>query len=157
MITGTELKQALVDAGVPEGVIRLRDGAYRLPKLQWVVGAFADAWENALESLKVSDWTPEKFDCDDFARLAAAFAGLMHATTEGAGAAGLAFGEFWYCIGGAANNEHAVVVFVTQEANGLQVWFWEPQLEERNGFRVARMEALKLTDIEVESCTECSI
>lgn len=89
-------------------------------------------------------WTPESEDCDDFARFAAAYAGLLHVRSKVP--TGLAFGEFAY-LRSAFNGGggHAINAFVTREDGKLALNFFEPQ----NG------QPLNLTPGEIESCVYC--
>lgn len=125
-MSGQELLERLADAGVSIYNPSIADRVYVLPTRQWVAGPFAEALRTLQFEFRVKRWTAEDNDCDDFARLAAAFAQVLHTNTPGhAPATALAFGEFGYMkqdfTGGHAIN------FVLTGPGPEDVLFFEPQ------------------------------
>ncbi len=114
-----------MDAGVFTTNWSLADRAYALPTRRWMLGPFADALRRLQFEFRVNKWTAEDNDCDDFARLAAAFAQVLHANTPDRPAAtALAVGELWYVQDGGAG--HAIV-FAICGPSVEDVLFFEPQ------------------------------
>jgi len=126
------IKQFLLLAGVGrEGVvIECADRAYALPAADWVHGEFARAWAGEALDLGLR-YDPETVDCDDFARLCAAFAARLHAqTSDRPRGTALAFGECWYEKDTGEN--HAINCFITSLPDGdlklrPSLRFFEPQ------------------------------
>lgn len=118
----------------------LPDDAYSLPSRHWVEWDFSRALFSVLSQLGFS-YTEEKSDCDDFARLSAAYAALLH-SKEG-NKTGLAFGEFWYTRRDGGG--HAINCYIVSDGGELALRFFEPQTQSE----------LALTDEEILSCVFC--
>jgi len=116
----------------------LVDKNYVCPSREWVKKYYKwyldICWKMELK------WKPD-YDCDDFARLAAAYAQISHYTTEWKGPGvkpeGLAFGEYFYVREN--GSAHAINLILVEQAQPL---WWEPQTGRE----------LKLTRKEIESC-----
>jgi len=99
-ITATELQITLAVAGfapsAPEAT-SIADRQYAMPTRNFLEGAFSSALWSFQAFFKTLDWTAEANDCDDFARIAAGFAQILHFLTPGRPpATALAVGELWY-------------------------------------------------------------
>ena len=113
-------------AGVYTTGWSLADRAYVMPTRQWMLGPFADALRRLQFEFGVNKWTAEDNDCDDFSRLAAAFAQVLHVNTPGhPPATALALGELWYVQDGGKGG-HAIV-FACCGTDPQDVLFFEPQ------------------------------
>jgi hypothetical protein len=140
-MTGQQLTQLLAARGAQPLDLVLCDEEYVSPGKTWLRGSFADTLQGNLKALGLSDWKPEAFDCDKFARLAWAFATIDHARTPGRPAAGLAFGIFMYQPDGFTSGGHAINVVICG-ANAEDILFFEPQTQRE----------VTLTQEEIESC-----
>jgi len=124
-VLSTQIIAQLTSAGIVSAGWSVADSQYALPTMQWVTGPFSDALRKLQYEFKVNRWTREDNDCDDFARLSAAFAQVLHSNTpdhpEGTA---LAIGEIWYVqdTGGA----HAIN-FAVCGPEHTDVIFYEPQ------------------------------
>lgn len=143
MISSDQLSELLANSDI--GCIpNLPDTEYSLPTPEWISGPFARALGSLFAQLNFT-WQPEKSDCDDFARFAAAYASLLHA--QMGNKSGLAFGEFWYTRDSDGQG-HAINVVVLRDRGGnLFLWFFEPQTQ----------EFVPLTKKEINSCEFCRI
>tara|TARA_R110000868_G_scaffold117108_3_gene311137 strand:- start:1405 stop:1845 length:441 start_codon:yes stop_codon:yes gene_type:complete len=124
-INSSQMIMQLAEAGIVSPTWSISDGSYAMPTLQWVTGPFSDALRKLQYEFKVSGWTREDNDCDDFARLSAAFAQVLHHNTpdrpEGTA---LAVGELWYLQD--AGGGHAIN-FAVCGPDKTDVLFYEPQ------------------------------
>ncbi|HEX7861825.1 MAG TPA: hypothetical protein VF773_15935 [Verrucomicrobiae bacterium] len=109
----------------------LADSRYALPTLHWLCNVFPRELLKIHKVLGQTKWKPEQFDCDDFARTAAAFAAVLHSNTKPFPKCGLAFGEFWYRSPARPENDrdHAINCIVTAGAlpADYNLIFFEPQ------------------------------
>lgn len=122
-------------------VFFVADAFYAHPSRAWVRGAFASALKTLLDGLEASVWTDSSNDCDDFARLSAAFASCLHNRTVGHERnTGLALGEFWYVRD--AGGGHAINMAIVYQDGKPELMFFEPQTQQE----------VKLTEREVLSC-----
>lgn len=100
ILTANELELMVAVAGYsPLAVNRFSivDRLYAMPTRTFLLGAFSGALLSFQTFFKVLKWTEEANDCDDFARLAAGFAQVLHYLTPGRPTAtALAVGELWY-------------------------------------------------------------
>jgi hypothetical protein len=122
--TSLGLQMAIVDAGfvVPEDKWSMADRNYAMPTRGWLEKVFGAALWSFQAFFKVLNWTDEANDCDDFARLAAAFAQILHFLTPGRPpATALAIGELWYVTD--EGGGHAINIAVC----GEEVVTYEPQ------------------------------
>jgi len=145
ILTTGEIVNALGRFGVNANAIMFADETYILPEEWWVKTTFAQAWELTKAILHTNDYRPLTNDCDDFARLCAAYAQLLNNATIlklGIADASLAFGEFWY---ESAEGPHAINAYIYPVGTGKEVGigFIEPQ----NG------QTLDLTPNEIRSCS----
>lgn len=99
------------------------DENYQCPTERWVLGPFSDAFLKFLQILDVNGYKPEAFDCDDFARAAAFFAGVCHVKTEGRKVAALAFNKFLFQ---SKSGPHCLNIVFTNEQDG-GIMYYEPQ------------------------------
>lgn len=109
------------------------DERYALPSRDWVIATFGEAWRQTKAVLGISLYATDRNDCDDFARMCAGYAQLLHNKTvaeRGLANTGLAFGEFWYTD--RAIGPHAINGFLYKEADGGPVLcgHFEPQTSE---------------------------
>lgn len=124
-MTGDEILTVVRRAGV-NGAARVDVGDYDyvLPAEEGV-GGYRRAWVEKMLELGMT-YEEDAEDCDDFARVAAAFALLWHAGTSGRPRKkALAFGVVWYVRD--AGGGHAVNCYVTVEADMPVLRFLEPQ------------------------------
>jgi hypothetical protein len=141
VVNAAELQAFYSRLGVSSS-FQMADENYSCPSLNWVEEIFAPSLSSLLSQLSADIWTPEDFDCDDFARMAAAYAGLLHHLTVGREKdTALAFGEFWYVrdIGGGHAINTTVVSGKNNEATAI---FFEPQ----------NSSIVNLSRTEIESC-----
>lgn len=100
IIAANELEIMVAVAGyAPAAVNRFSivDRLYAMPTRNFIEGAFSWALKSFQAFFRVLNWSEEANDCDDFARLAAAFAQILHYLTPGRPpATALAVGELWY-------------------------------------------------------------
>ena len=122
--TPTELVGLLLTNGfnVGVGVVDIVDRDYVGVDYSFVTGDFTKALWSAKRFFGIYGWEAESFDCDDFARAAAALAQYLHHKTAGRPKdTALAFGELWYRKD---NGEgHAINIFV----DAGNVFKFEPQ------------------------------
>ena len=97
-ISAKELEITLAVAGYVTGFhTSIVDRRYALPTRGFIEGAFSSALWSFQSFFNVLQWTEEANDCDDFARVAAGFAQILHFLTPNRPpAAALAVGELWY-------------------------------------------------------------
>ena len=98
ILTGTELQLTLAVAGYDAGAgWNAADRRYALPTRGFIEGAFSSALWSFQKFFSILNWSEEAMDCDDFARIAAGFAQILHCLTPGRPpATALAVGEIWY-------------------------------------------------------------
>lgn len=115
---------------------------YALPEEAWVKGKFIDLLRAFQFTLKQTHYAAESNDCDDFAKMAAAFARLVHSNDKNKpkGTA-IAIGEFYYKVDGGGN--HAINFAVARAADGRPTLvFFDPQT----------WAVLRLSQVEISSC-----
>lgn len=116
----------------PGAAPTLLDESYACPSKDWVQGPFSLSLRTALDGYGFSR---DRFDCDDFARLAWTIANLCNHDCPSD--CGLAFGLLFYTRDyGAA---HAINFFIAEG-----VHFYEPQTQ----------RIVELSRKEIESCSE---
>ena len=139
---GFQLAEQLQAAGVASLSWHIADRNYALPTVNFLRGAFASALWSFQNFFAVMSWTEEANDCDDFARLAAAFAQILHYLTPGRPeCSALAVGEFWFQKDNGGGGHAINVACCGLEAS--DVVFYEPQTR----------TVLHLTDTEKASAT----
>lgn len=122
IITAEQLQAYLWQAGYETGTWSCADRQYVMPTRDFLTGAFAAALWSFLTFFKLTTWIEESHDCDDFARLASAFAQILHVLTPGRPpATALALGEFWYMQD--SGGGHAINIVLIDE----EVVTYEPQ------------------------------
>lgn len=127
-LTRNQIESIMTDIGVCADNVWLADADYSLPGANWIEIKFATALWSLFQTIGATKWTLEQFDCDDFARTAAAYASILHhrsARSNNRDRTGLAFGEFWYphrTIG-----LHAINVAIVFDGVCSRVLFFEPQ------------------------------
>lgn len=106
----------------------LPDRQYVMPTWTWVSMSFSQALHKLQNALTIQKWLAEANDCDDFARVSAAFAQVLHTNTPGRpeGTA-LAFGEFWYKQDKGGGHAINVVLTGRDGEEKIEVKFYEPQ------------------------------
>jgi hypothetical protein len=144
MISADDLFRAVVQMGIRPTIVQTADAHYDLPAADWFIGSFAQSLHEALDALNLVRYQPQSNDCDDYARMGASLAQLLHFHTRPRGTTGLAVGEFWYQIrnmGGA----HAICVAITRlsPTSPLQLMALEPQ----------NQTPVILTPQEIQSCS----
>lgn len=126
---------------IPFNGFATSDSRYALPPEDWVTGEFLDRLRSFQFSLKQTHYAAESNDCDDFAKMAAAFARLVHGNEKHERGTSIAVGEFYYKIDGGGN--HAINFAVVQAKDGrVKLIFLEPQT----------WAIVRLSESEVESC-----
>jgi hypothetical protein len=132
-VSSSTIAEVLRENSVGAETLLLVDSQYALPDAEWIAGIFAPSFHRLLQAAKIGQWAAEANDCDDFARLAAAYAGILHARTA-AGLAvkcGLAFGEIVVWHDAVLRKGHALNLFVSKnDAGALGVKFFEPQTQQ---------------------------
>ncbi len=120
----------------------MADTLYMLPTEEWMATQFPIALDNYFKDLKQAAWVKESNDCDDFSKLAAAFARVLHHNTKHkVRGTSLAVGEFYYKrdVGG----QHAINFAVVRSKEGnIKVVFFEPQ----------ELKVVRLSKNEIYSC-----
>lgn len=127
MIHTGHIRQSLKTAMLEPGQLVTMDTFYRCPTLDWVKGPFRDGWLTFINGLGVQ-YNAERWDCDDYARMCAAYAQLLNGNTPKADKCGLAFGVFAFVRG--LDYGHVINVFMVQEPGSQGVitpHFFEPQ------------------------------
>lgn len=124
-LSGSQIAERLQAAGVQCFSWHISDRAYAMPTRNFITSAFSYALLAFQKFFGLLGWTEEANDCDDFARLAAAFAQILHFLTPGRplGTA-LAVGEFWYLQD--SGGGHAINVAICGHELS-DVVFYEPQ------------------------------
>lgn len=120
MMTAEELTGILAAEGVMDPLPRF-DSVYAAPTRRFVEGEFSRDLARVERDLGVSEYQPEKGDCDKFARRAAYWMMEWSEKTTANTGAGIAFGVFLYARD--AGGGHAINCF---PENGRLV-FYEPQ------------------------------
>lgn len=136
IITSKELSDVAKACGIKnmEAIALIADSAYALPSYNWVEDQFSTAWKRLREFMAIDEYKDEMNDCDDFARMCAAFAQSLHSRTLKSSkalnrrACALAFGEFWY-FDSSLHGYHAINAFLYRdEMNGIvRLGYYEPQ------------------------------
>lgn len=128
IITPERIERELVNRGIDvysRARLAISDSQAAVPTRRWLQGPLADAWLSVMRQLQVT-YSPDVWDCDDYARGAAFIAQLQHAWTPNRPAnSGLAFGEFWYRQ--AAGGQHAINAAFILEKGDLDLVHFEPQ------------------------------
>ena len=143
-ITRTTLFRLLLDRGVAGEAILLADDRYAVLSETDVTDRLAPNFTSLLSQLGFQ-YAEDRRDCDDFARLAAAWAGFLHGEQQRTPPiqSGLAFGEVWCAL-----KAHAFCFAVHgSDATKLVITFYEPQIS-NHGFSFAE---IKLSRQECES------
>lgn len=98
ILSATEIQLTLAVAGYDAGAgWNAADRRYALPTRGFIEGAFSSALWSFQKFFSILNWREEAQDCDDFARIAAGFAQILHCLTPGRPpATALAVGELWY-------------------------------------------------------------
>lgn len=98
ILSATELMLTLAVAGYDAGPgWNVPDRRYAMPTRNFIEGAFSSALWSFQGFFAVLRWHEEANDCDDFARIAAGFAQILHfLTPDRPPATALAVGELWY-------------------------------------------------------------
>jgi len=100
----------------------IADRKYAMATRGFILGAFSAALWTFQAFFKLLNWTEEANDCDDFARIGAGFAQILHFLTPGRPpATALAVGEFWYRTD--KGSGHAIDLAIC----GDEVVAYEPQ------------------------------
>jgi hypothetical protein len=129
---------------VPWNGYAIADLNYELPSEAWVTEKFPTILWDFVHDLKQTKYIEEANDCDDFSKMAAAFAHLLHSNTPNrAKRTGLAFGEFYYNINGDSKQGHAINFALARAKSGnIVLLFFDPQTS----------KIVKLNKLELESC-----
>jgi len=122
----------------------IADSRYELPSEEWVTDKYPDILFNFLRDLKQGSWVSESNDCDDFSKISASFAHVLHHNTPRKQPnTGLAFGEFYYNINGDPTKGHAInFALAKTKDNKVKLVFFEPQ----------EFKVITLTKEEIASC-----
>ena len=121
-LSGFELQMMLADAGFESQNWSIADRRYAMATRGFIMGLFSKALWSFQAFFKVLNWTEDANDCDDFARLSAAFAQILHFLTPGRPpATALAVAEFWFVQDDGSG--HAINLAIC----GNEVLAYEPQ------------------------------
>lgn len=126
-ISKTSLVELLFSLGIDTQYPLIADEEYAIPSKSWILGEFSRAFLETKVAL-VGRYIPDEWDCDDFARLCAAYAGILHHRTRNKlkKNQGFALGEFWYIQ--SKGGGHAINIVVDRDLNDQPlVYFYEPQ------------------------------
>jgi hypothetical protein len=134
------IRHTLLNQNINPNRFVISDAEYNLPSKDWVLNEFSNSFLSFLKFLGADEYASEKNDCDDFSRLAACLAQILHHRTSQEIKTGLAIGEFWYRIdsGGA----HAINFIIYLDTTP-KIMFYEPQ---------TRKEVF-LSETEKQSCS----
>lgn len=123
-LNGLDISSLLGEIGVrtPRGTFA--DMNYNLPAKEWFFSDFTRSLDSLLRFFSAKNWVAEANDCDDFARLAAALAQILHHRTNQLQNTALAIGEFHYKD--AKIGPHAINFAVVNDG-GYKIVFMEPQ------------------------------
>jgi hypothetical protein len=128
ILTAAELELTCAVAGyAPMDVNKFSvvDRRYAMPTRDFLAGAFSAALWSLQKFFDLLNWSEEANDCDDFARLAAAFGQILHYLTPNRPpATALAIGELWYVQD--SGGGHAINIAVCGPAPS-DVVLYEPQ------------------------------
>lgn len=132
----------------------LLDTTYYLVSPEFLDGDFARSFRDLQKLAGVEDWQAEINDCDKCSRMAAMWAGVLHARTVnkfGLVHGGLAMGQWNYKPGWSTTNHsinwfaYAVPVDDTHP-DGIAIGFYEP----------AKRWIVQLSETEINSCFKCA-
>lgn len=134
------IRHTLLSQNINPNKFVISDIEYNLPSKNWILNEFSKSFLTFLKFLNVDDYNPENNDCDDFARLAASLAQILHHRTSPAVKTGLTVGEFWYRqdIGGG----HAINFIIYLDGTP-KIMFFEPQTQKE----------VFLSETEKQSCS----
>jgi hypothetical protein len=129
---------------IPFNGFAIADSAYELPSEEWFKNKFPAILGDFFKDLKQTRWVAESNDCDDFSKMAAAFAHLIHNNTPAhLKGTSLAVGEFYYKINGDNSQGHAINFAIVKTKEGkAKVVFMDPQT----------LSVVQLSEREVQSC-----
>lgn len=99
------------------------DGNYSICTQDWFCGAFARALRTLLFQMQSTVWRSESNDCDDFTRIGATFAQMLHNRGGKHPDTSLAVGEFWYV---STEGPHAILAAIVKK-DGYKLFFLDPQ------------------------------
>jgi hypothetical protein len=145
VLKAIELEQVMHDSHIiPWNNPALADSAYELPSEEWFTSKFPAILGDFFKDLKQTRWVSESNDCDDFSKMAAAFAHLIHNNTPNhKTGTSLAVGEFYYQINGDPKQGHAINFAVVKTKEGkVKVVFMDPQT----------LNVVKLSETEIQAC-----
>jgi hypothetical protein len=138
-MTAAQLQDVMAENGCMPRNRLVADAEYSLCTQNWFESAFASALRTLLFQLNQTLWRDQSNDCDDFARLGASFAQMLHNRTGQKPGTGLAIGEFWFQ---SARGPHAILSAVIYVGTEYKLIFLEPQ----------NQKPVNLTYEEVASC-----
>ncbi len=152
-ITAGQLRTFIEDQGIlPFHGYMVDDNVYALLEERWITAQLAPALETFYRQFGIDQWKENANACGRFAKIANAFAAILHARALDAPRVGLAFGEFWYVSDRSSSAIRHGVNFavVPQPASARSVagaapWkllFFEPQTR----------QIVKLSTREIFSC-----
>lgn len=136
------IEQTVHDFGiVPWNGFAMGDGHYGIPEEKWVLNDYLDLLRNFQAMIKQTKYISENNDCDDFAKMAAAFAKLVYSNTAQKESS-IAVGEFYYKKDGLEGNHAINFAIVTGSDGKLKLIFIDPMT----------WSQVFLSPAEVESC-----
>lgn len=147
VLTESEVITTIYELGlVPKFGMITGDTVYMLPSEKWFREKFPNILWNFQKDMKATFWVAEENDCDNFAKLAAGFAQVLHHNTkEKIPKTSVAIGEFHY-YSESLKTMHAInFALVRGEDKKPKILFLEPQ----------RCKIINLTDYEINSCRNC--
>ena len=126
MIDSNKLIEILTKANILPSATWIVDRSYSVPSKNWIINTLGPTLRNFQAQLGVNTWTEDVQDCDDFARLAAAYVQFLHYRTLGQiRKSALSFGEVFYVT--KEGGGHAINIAIVGTKGNEEVIFFEPQ------------------------------
>jgi hypothetical protein len=134
------IRHTLLNQNINPNKFVVSDVEYNLPSKEWVLNEFSKSLSSCLNFLGADTYKLENNDCDDFARLAACLAQILHHRTSPEIKTGLAIGEFWYRFD--TGGGHAINFIIYLDTTP-KIMFYEPQTQKE----------VFLSETEKQSCS----
>lgn len=138
-MTSKEISDVLYDNGIKPVNLLIADREYSVPTKKWFLDTFSSSLISNLIKIGIYRYTPEKNDCDDYARFAASLAQIFNFRSNPENK-GLTVGEVWYmkdALGG-----HAINIAIVSNGKILEIVFMEPQTGRREFLSKKELESI---------------
>jgi len=148
-MTGPQIIDCLANAGaVPIYLNFVLDREYACPSADYIRNEFAPWFWQEQYRRGVATWKAETNDCDNFSLRAMCDMQVAHALASPNSRSGIAFGLFFYRVGGTSEGQpHAISCAIIRGADGQhRPMFFEPQPDASTFGEVA------LSQKEITSC-----